>query len=421
MTDDEKREIDDDQQAEHLDEGPADTEGKRTPPTLDDLRARGAVTFPDGALNPMKAAMDDAFSNTTIAKQFMDAQKTKVSLANFATMAAQTSGLADAMKGFSAAQRIAMPKIEIPNAAALALGEQYLRIAEGQQRIVDQIMPEVDTAASVLTGIAKSQNAMIARAMRPVLDVHTMWGEQLAAQRRSILSTIAPTLTVFKNIRRALFPANLRDIDQLDMSVVDDIVLNEGIALYGVPRAAIVADLVAASDVDGRRAILVESGSEILADCRVAADQCVSDDGAPYVRQLIAAIVAIADGHTAAGQALTGSLIDAVLGVLFEKFDSSDLGKGLKPKKDDKKPAAYDDLGVLDLIAFAPIWRTYQHYFAMNGDPVPSTFSRHATAHSVSDIQYSECNAIQGVMIACALLLRVDEVLYARQEQEEAS
>ncbi|WP_284982855.1 hypothetical protein [Arthrobacter sp. efr-133-TYG-118] len=37
------------------------------------------------------------------------------------------------------------------------------------------------------------------------------------------------------------------------------------------------------------------------------------------------------------------------------------------------------------------------------------TFSRNATAHTVSPRQFNRRNAVQGIMVACSLLYRLDE------------
>lgn len=394
MNDDQADHTDSDESNDSADDQSAATE--LTP------LAKGARTFPDSVRTPLKTLLAEAFSGRGVAQQALTAQGAQVKAASIASAAAQASGW---QKDVLAAS---MSKIEFPAASALALGKRYARVDVGQQRMIGRLMPQPDSASSVLAGIMKSQDKMLAAALKPTLDAHTMWGEKLAAQRRAILSSAALALSTITDIWRAACPPNLRDIDELDMSAVDDIVLNEGIAMYGVPRSEIVIELVEAPDMEHRRAILTERRSEVLEDCRVAAEQCSSEASESYVRYLVAAIDAIDGGHEAAGQALVGSLIEAALTGLFKDKD----GERLKPKSDDEKPAVYDELGVRDLLAFAPIWRTYQHYFAWRKDPVPETFSRHATAHSVSDVQFTDCNSVQGLMIACGLLTRVDEVLY---------
>ncbi|WP_127125601.1 hypothetical protein [Georgenia sp. SYP-B2076] len=81
----------------------------------------------------------------------------------------------------------------------------------------------------------------------------------------------------------------------------------------------------------------------------------------------------------------------------------------LVPNKKTTTTVANDEFTVREYIAFAPMWQTYQQFFATNGDKVPARFSRHATAHAVSAHQYSRRNAEQALMFACSLLYRLGE------------
>lgn len=76
----------------------------------------------------------------------------------------------------------------------------------------------------------------------------------------------------------------------------------------------------------------------------------------------------------------------------------------------------YDEFSVRRFIAFAPMWQTYQQFFVTDGDKVPMTFSRNATAHTVSPRQFNRRNALQGLMVASSLVYRLDEEARAREE-----
>lgn len=66
------------------------------------------------------------------------------------------------------------------------------------------------------------------------------------------------------------------------------------------------------------------------------------------------------------------------------------------------------EFGAHEYQALAPVWRAWQKFFPDEGVPVPHTFSRNATAHTVSSKQYSLRNAVQGAMIVSGLLLLFD-------------
>ncbi|HEX6525471.1 MAG TPA: hypothetical protein VF070_36495, partial [Streptosporangiaceae bacterium] len=78
------------------------------------------------------------------------------------------------------------------------------------------------------------------------------------------------------------------------------------------------------------------------------------------------------------------------------------------PSKKTKSADGYLDFSVRKYIALGPIWQAYQSYYPDNGDRVPRTFNRHATAHTVGSQQYSRRNAIQGLMLVCGLLKFLD-------------
>lgn len=113
-------------------------------------------------------------------------------------------------------------------------------------------------------------------------------------------------------------------------------------------------------------------------------------------------------GHTEAAQALAGSLTDAILTSDFGK-DRYKYTPDYTPDRNGKRTKdAYDEFNVRQFIAFAPMWQTNQPFFVADGDKVPMTFSRNATAHTVSPRQFNRRNAVQGIM-ARSLLHRLDD------------
>ena len=124
---------------------------------------------------------------------------------------------------------------------------------------------------------------------------------------------------------------------------------------------------------------------DISADCRNAAEGCTSGR-CSYVPFAEAAVDALDAGHTEAAQALAGSLVDAILSSYFGK----DRNKYTPDKTGKRTKDAYDEFSVRQFIAFAPMWQTYQQFFVTDGDKVPTTFSRNATAHTVSRVSTTD-------------------------------
>jgi hypothetical protein len=219
-----------------------------------------------------------------------------------------------------------------------------------------------------------------------------------AAQQVSLFGDLGSLLT---DITQSIYPPNLRDIEDLRIKEVREVVMVDGIPLYAVPRTSIAEALIDADGASKRRDILGRRAKAISADCRDAVDACKGDGVSAYTSFALSALDALDAGHPRAAQALAGSLIDTLLTGYFK--DKRHLYT--PDKKGNRTNAVYNDFSVREFIAFAPMWQAYQKYFVGDGDRVPHTFSRNATAHTVSPRQFTRRNAVQGLMFACSLLV----------------
>ncbi|MEV0700069.1 hypothetical protein AB0I53_19480 [Saccharopolyspora sp. NPDC050389] len=311
---------------------------------------------------------------------------------------------------------------------------------------------------AAISRIAEAQHALVAHAIKPFLDAQSAWQKQFAsissdifkshALAQSNLNLVASQLTRnidfsafaaagqiaekftaqqatwLKNIGPAIaamraaafYPPNLRSIGGLKLEEVEQVVMVDGIPLYGLPRTAIAEALIRADGASGRREILGRRWKSISADCRMAIEGCGYEAVSPYIPFAVAGLDALDAGHTEAAQALAGSLVDAILSSYFGK----DRYKYTPDKNGKRTKDAYDEFNVRQFIAFAPMWQAYQKFFVTGGDKVPMTFSRNATAHTVSPRQFNRRNAVQGLMVACSLLCRLDEEARALEAGREA-
>lgn len=229
--------------------------------------------------------------------------------------------------------------------------------------------------------------------------------EAFAAQQKSIWESLGPSLA---RMRNAFYPPNLRDVDGLTYQVVEEVAMVDGIAIYGLPRPAIVEALIGADGAQKRREVLGRRWQQILVDCREVVDG-LDPDLRHFARTATLAIDALEAGHVEAAQSLSATLVDSFLRERLEQRD-----KYMPSRSGNRTTAAYEELGARQFIAFAPIWQAYQTYPKSNGDPVPTTFSRHASAHTVSRRQFNRRNAVQCIMLACSLLYHLDEQIAAR-------
>jgi hypothetical protein len=232
--------------------------------------------------------------------------------------------------------------------------------------------------------------------------------QQFAAQQTSWLKTLGPTL---KRLKESFYPLNLREIEDLKFEDVEKVVMADGIALYSVPRTSIAEALILADGPAKRREILGRRWKSISADCREELDRVSSDAVASYRAFALAALDALDAGHTAAAQALAGSVIDSLLTAYFGK----DRWQYMPDKKGKRTTKAYEEFTVRQFIAFAPMWQTYQQFWVQEGDDIPTTFSRNATAHAVSQRQFNRRNAVQALLFASSLLSFLDEQAIRRE------
>lgn len=146
-----------------------------------------------------------------------------------------------------------------------------------------------------------------------------------------------------------IYPANLQAIEGLEFQVV----MLDGIALYGIPRTtAIAQSLIEADSTSARREILGRRWKAISADCRSALDDCESASVASYVPFALAALDALDGGNPQAAQALAASVLDTVVNGYFgnKRYD-------LTPNKRTTTTAEYENFTVREFIAFAPSGR----------------------------------------------------------------
>ena len=59
---------------------------------------------------------------------------------------------------------------------------------------------------------------------------------------------------------------------------------------------------------------------------------------------------------------------------------------------------------------FLVLAQSLQRYHS-SMDPVPTSFSRHATAHSISPALYTEVNSLASLLVVVALIAETDELM----------
>jgi len=196
-----------------------------------------------------------------------------------------------------------------------------------------------------------------------------------------------------------IYPPNWHGVDGIDTGLIEQIVLDEGIPLVAVPRAATVQLLIDAPDAKTRRAVVSRRWRSITTDCETSLRGYQRGDTADLVGFARKAVAALRGGHPEAAQALASNLLDS----LARRHFNADL-KVVTTAHRKGQRFEIDDYTVRVAFAMAPIWAAYREFWPNNGDPIPRGFTRHASAHAVSTAQYSRVNTVIALMLVTSLL-----------------
>lgn len=208
------------------------------------------------------------------------------------------------------------------------------------------------------------------------------------------------------------YPPNWWSVAQLDGDVAMTI-MQEGIPLAWVPRAAVVADLIAAPDPAARDEILVARTPEIIEDCRRCLAEVLDADLQDLAGLTGDALRALEQANPTAAQALAANVFDTLLrdiryrGRLFAEsagwFRYQHVTRRITPVSEETLVGVYRASCVL-----TPVLQALGD-FNVETDPVPGRFTRHATAHRAGTIQYTPANTVVAIMLTTSLLREAQE------------
>ncbi len=301
-----------------------------------------------------------------------------------------------------------LPQLEVFQAQQ-QIAEDLIRSVGGFDRLQKQILaaqPQMEAFRAqqlFAESVFKNINA-VSSLQRQVLGNLS----QLEAFREFSRSVVPELAKLASLIPADWFPRNWEQEPDLDIDAAISIIVDEGIPLVWVPRAAIVAALVAAADAEARDEILLASRDEIADDCRAVLGEITAPELKPLAELAAEAVTALRDGHRSSAQALAGNIFDTLLrdaarrGVIFAgppvgyfKYDK--IRKQITPVSDDTVIRRFRADCVLSasLLALQPYDPS---------SPPPARFVRHATAHCARPEQYTPVNAIVAVMLMTSML-----------------
>lgn len=309
-----------------------------------------------------------------------------------------------------AVRRMAVPKFDLPvyytinPALRLSdiVGKQNASIADS----VAKASGLANASMAQLSGIADVQTKLAAQLIKNadfgVSASLAQVTQQFAAQQAHVWDSIAASVRL---IVPSSYPPNLRDVDGIRLTEVRQVAFIEGVPLYRIPCKETAEVLLQAENPEERQVVLARRWKGIVDDCRDAVEACESEAVARYKAKVLEALDALEADLPSASQALASCILES----LVWDFFGEDRKRFTPAKWGNRKPDAYEELGVHEFIAFAPIWQAFQQFDRSKGDPVPRTFSRHASVHTISDDQFTKVNTLQGLMLASSLVVFMDE------------
>lgn len=250
-----------------------------------------------------------------------------------------------------------------------------------------------------LAGLRYTRRSMLTSALHVLSDDRhrTVWQAYFAKATESTRASLAALTTAAHwpylppNVARCKSP----NID--DASAIAEV---EGIALFLVPGPEVVTALLDAPDPDARRAILLERADEILTDCETLLDTCVAPEVIPYVPYARKAVQAARAEHHEAAQALAANTLES----MFKNVSFL-----IPVRKFFKTPEVIRSERLAHQLVIWPAAKAHQEFWVHRGDQIPSTFSRHGSAHAVGAVQYTPTNAVQGLLLLVSVIGYVHE------------
>ena len=206
----------------------------------------------------------------------------------------------------------------------------------------------------------------------------------------------------FRELVAGRMPPNWSEVE--DWRRGTTFVEESGWGIVWLPRSEVVSALLDAAP-DDRESVLVAHGPTLIED----ALECVKAIQHPELRFLGECVAEIAesirDERHRAAQALAASVLtELIQGILGHKRLAEVHTTYGQPWEEQS----------IQLLRFALITSTIpkalSNFYRDKGNPMPSAFNRHAVAHGASPVQFTELNALVGLLLVTALTRELQEL-----------
>jgi len=226
----------------------------------------------------------------------------------------------------------------------------------------------------------------------------------LVERAQSLLVSVKQLPATLLDTWLQLLPPNLRDVPFLNLEALRALALSDGIPVAYVAPPELFGDLLGADSRDERLELLRTNQQKIVDYCRTV---LVDLDSSPLVAEAQEAVRTFDAGFVASAQSHVANIVDSALPRIWGK-EPNPQGTWV-PRREATRIGETEPSGkglflhFAESLVAAPIPSAYRRHFP--GDPVPSGFSRHASAHSLGvEGLVSDLNCLVGLMLATSLV-----------------
>ena len=266
-------------------------------------------------------------------------------------------------------------------------------------------------------------------------DAMQRWNEQIRQQteamQRAFASTFAPTierwsiqlpqiseqvrpvLERFRQMWRDALPPNWANFESEDVRATIERIEQTGFCLVWLPRAAILREVLA-SPADATSPILLAHKVEVLDDAADLLGDVDEPELALERDAAAAALDALRAGHHMAAQALAASVFTSTAHKSFET------GK-IRAIREQMAETHPEDAGIAQLRLRAIFLAGNKALSGFRFDRAAPAFNRHDTAHRITAEQWTEGNALSGLMLATAFIRELNGWFRLDREEQAAA
>lgn len=246
----------------------------------------------------------------------------------------------------------------------------------------------------------------------PTIDITSLFADVLPTpglaftQQTSISDVLGETrqkladLFSWLNTERydaASLPSNWDGIKMKDYGLLEQLLLDEGLALAWVVEPKLLTQLLTAESASKRREMLAEHWEEIIDRCCRLLEAITLPALAEWRGFALNIAAALNSGHAETAQALAANLIETML---IKNFGWKKKSKKMaKEKQPEMTPET-----IHRCMVYSGLRGVFSHFPPDDEAKIPSKLSRHASAHAVSTTQYTLTNSLIAFMHVVAYL-----------------